>query len=702
MSCSNESETENMIDLRYELAMGRISGIAGENIVEPAFVDYFESGAEWFLLMQEEEAFLKSREAETADLNVLMERNRRLYEEILSQMYKTSWANPDYASEKLGGEMGPLLAALRYEMRSVIPFVYRQMRERVLIRMELFLEVYSAFSTAYRESGGIPAREHIRGIIYQYLADYAEDEMFCYVKDKLVEGSPRIRDLASRQDGDLRNLYLTGEYVTRDEIVIAGHIGALPEETVSLIAGTITEGFKRGFINGGKNLACKKKVALIFHLGFERLFKACEQRFAAFGLRTIISAEVPTLFHSFSQGNMGYSGANPNPQYYYDHREDEALFLDESLRSRKLEGLANAYKRLREQTVLYAGPAVLETFGSSPFSPAATAAAPHFDETGQKLSAEYAIKASELYSEAVIARDRSFTIIDFPLPSVARSEEEYREIFDAVIRINTLDNALYEQVQGKMIGVLETASRVEVRGRGTNRTELSIKLFEPANPSTETNFENCTADVNIPVGEVFTTPVLEGTRGLLHVKGVYLNGLFFRDLEIRFEEGRVTDYSCRNFDSEEENRAYIRENILHNQERLPMGEFAIGTNTTAYAAAAKYGIGDRLPILIAEKTGPHFAVGDTCYYRNEENRVCNPDGKEIMAKDNSVSILRKSDPGKAYFGCHTDITIPYEELGELTAVRADGERIEILKDSRFVLEGTEILNEPLEKMGGIV
>ena len=35
-------------------------------------------------------------------------------------------------------------------------------------------------------------------------------------------------------------------------------------------------------------------------------------------------------------------------------------------------------------------------------------------------------------------------------------------------------------------------------------------------------------------------------------------------------------------------------------------------------------------------------------------------------------------------------------------MRADGERIGILKDSRFVLEGTEILNEPLEKMGGIV
>ena len=30
-------------------------------------------------------------------------------------------------------------------------------------------------------------------------------------------------------------------------------------------------------------------------------------------------------------------------------------------------------------------------------------------------------------------------------------------------------------------------------------------------------------------------------------------------------------------------------------------------------AAKKYGIEDKMPILIAEKMGPHFAVGDTCY-----------------------------------------------------------------------------------------
>ena len=687
-----------MIDLRYSLATGRIREIPGENIVAPAFTAYFEDGAAWLLMMDEEEQFLRSEDVKNADLSLLGERNHRLYEEILPENYGRSWANPEYAAKKLGSGAGPYMAALRYEMRSVIPFVYRHLKERVLIRMELFLEVYSAFTTAFRESGGIPAVDQIRSIIYQYLADYAEDEMYCYIDDKLVNGSPDIFRLAAQEDAGLRNLYLTGEYVTDDEIISADHVAGLSEEKIGLIAGTITEGYRRGFINSGKNLASKKNVAVIFHLGFERIFRACVKGFASYGLKTIISAEVPTLFHAFRQGDMGYSGANPNPQYYYDHREDEALFLDESLRAKKLEGLTNAYRRQMERTVLYAGPAVLETFGSKPFSPRENAFAPRRSADQQKLDAEYQIKAANLYSEAVAAKDRSFTIIDFPLPGIAESREEYNRIFDAVIEINTLDNGLYEKVQGRMIDVLVTASSVQVRGRDGNRTCLTVKLMTPADPSSEANFENCTADVNIPVGEVFTTPVLEGTNGVLHVKGVYLEGLYFKDLEIRFEEGRVADYSCANFDSPEANRAYIRENILHNQDRLPMGECAVGTNTTAYAAAAKYRIRDRLPILIAEKTGPHFAVGDTCYSRDEENRVYNPDGREIVAKDNSVSILRKTDPEKAYFGCHTDITVPYEELGEFTAVKENGERIPILMDGRFVLEGTQILNGPLDLM----
>ena len=59
-------------------------------------------------------------------------------------------------------------------------------------------------------------------------------------------------------------------------------------------------------------------------------------------------------------------------------------------------------------------------------------------------------------------------------------------------------------------------------GRGANHTDITVKLHPLQDPSKETIFENCVADVNIPVGEVFTSPVLEGTNGILHVTQVYL------------------------------------------------------------------------------------------------------------------------------------------------------------------------------------
>jgi hypothetical protein len=133
-----------------------------------------------------------------------------------------------------------------------------------------------------------------------------------------------------------------------------------------------------------------------------------------------------------------------------------------------------------------------------------------------------------------------------------------------------------------------------------------------------------------------------------------------------------------------------------------MGEFAIGTNTTAYRMARDYKIADKLPILIAEKTGPHFAVGDTCYSHEEDNLSYNPDGKAIVARENAVSALRKvpeAEGGgmeKAYFNCHTDITIPYDELDKITVIRKDGSTQDIIADGRFVLEGTEELNLPLD------
>ena len=203
--------------------------------------------------------------------------------------------------------------------------------------------------------------------------------------------------------------------------------------------------------------------------------------------------------------------------------------------------------------------------------------------------------------------------------------------------------------------------------------------------------------MNIPVGEVFTSPVLKGTNGVLHVTSVYLNELNYQNLCLTLTDGMITDYSCTNFERQEENRKYIEANILNHHKTLPIGEFAIGTNTTAYVVAEKYQIADKLPILIAEKMGPHFAMGDTCYSWAEDTAVFNPDGKEIIARDNEISILRKEDPGKAYFGCHTDITIPYDELDYIRVQKEDGSEVSLIEDGRFVLSGTEELNEAFQE-----
>ena len=83
------------------------------------------------------------------------------------------------------------------------------------------------------------------------------------------------------------------------------------------------------------------------------------------------------------------------------------------------------------------------------------------------------------------------------------------------------------------------------------------------------------------------------------------------------------------------------------------------------------------------------------WYEKASKKRFDENGKEIVARDNSISLLRKTDSTKAYFGCHTDITIPYDELGELGVVTYSGEKKCIIKDGRFVLDGTEKLNEAL-------
>ena len=62
--------------------------------------------------------------------------------------------------------------------------------------------------------------------------------------------------------------------------------------------------------------------------------------------------------------------------------------------------------------------------------------------------------------------------------------------------------------------MLDQAEYVTVTGNAGagNETQMKIFLHTLTDQAKQTNFENCVADVNIPVGEVFTSPVLAEPR----------------------------------------------------------------------------------------------------------------------------------------------------------------------------------------------
>lgn len=680
---------------RYHLSMERIAQMGLEGLKEP-YGSYFRKTAAFIGQIAE----LVSQNLADVQLTLeqLQARNLGLYADILPEQYGESYANPDYAVQMLGMGLGRLLSFLYTEIRGELVFAFELRLEDITILNETFIEVYNLFQQE-QEEGRVPEEQQVKDILYWFVSDYADKTVAFRIREGVDPELSFAADIIRESDdGDLRCLYRFGEYISENELKIAEFMNSLPRETVDRMADTCTEGFRRGFRVMGRDLSKKRTVVLEYHLGFERMMARVIENFDEMGLKPILYRGAVQAIHRRAGRKRGYYGTSPNRQYDYDRRYDSALFMGGAIKERKLAVTRAAYEEWREQASWCAGPVVVETFGEEGFTPVNKAAAYSLTPHQEKVTNALANEVRQIVNQYMPGDETSFTMIAFPTPQIG---PDFPEIFKETIAINTLDYDKYQRIQQVMIDVLDQADHVMITGRKENETSIRVSLHPLGDREKETNFENCVADVNIPLGEVFTSPLLAGTEGLLHVGNVYVEEYQFKNLRIWFKDGRVTDYGCENFKPlegwEEQGRRLVRQVILRGHDWLPMGEFAIGTNTTAYAMAKRYQIGDKLPILIAEKMGPHFAVGDTCYSFSEDAPMYNPDGKEVVARDNEISLLRREDISRAYFSCHTDITIPYSELGDIVAVRRDGSELVIVAAGRFALEGTKELNEPLDE-----
>ncbi len=678
---------------RYGLAYGRIklinSETAGSGSPLPKELSaYFHKTSAFIMETCGAYNLANSGMLDKMDITGLKKLNQSLYEDINGSSYIHSYAEPDFAAGELGKDIGTLLCVLYTEMRTGIVYAFEKRLSFLVPLLELYIQVYNILED------NPSADTEIHDAIYYYFFDYADIMAAARIRSLLDPGMSFATDIIMQKNlSEPSYLYLFGEYISENELKTSEYLSTLPESSIKDMASTFTEGYRKGFEAYNIDLSKKGTVNIRYVLGFERIVREAVCQFGEMGLKPCIYRAERGLIYRSSGHKNGYYGGNANRQYDYDHRMDECIIFDKAFADRRLSAQRKAFEDMKELASLYAGPAVMETFGETDFTAVDKKTAPRFNEKQQEQRTNFMAASSLLTNEFIPGDTTSFTIIAYPVPSVGSN---YQEIFKETIKVNTLDPSLYGKIQTCLINALDEGDFVTITGRSGNITNINVALAHINNPAEETKFENCLADVNIPLGEVFTSPQLKGTDGLLHATSIYLDGLIYKDLKLEFKDGVITSYSCSNFDTEEENQRYIHENLLHQHKTLPLGEFAIGTNTTAYKMGKKYNIAHKLPILITEKTGPHFAIGDTCFSHEEELRTYNPDGKEMKCKENDFSLLRHTDINHAYFNCHTDITIPYNELGDIIVHKPCGTTVKIIENGKFVLPGTEELNRALE------
>ena len=332
-----------------------------------------------------------------------------------------------------------------------------------------------------------PDAKEIRDIIYWYASDYCDVFLADRIEEQIDPEYSFAADII--ENADLENdkyLYRFGEYITENELGTARHLRTLPVETIQRMADVYTEGYRIGFINTGKDLSKKSVVNIRYSLGFEKVIRAAMENFRKMGLKPVIYRAASGVITRREHHKIGYFGAIPNWQYEYDHRQDQALFMDKRYIERRLEVMKTVYEKNRELAAQFAGPAVMETFGEKPF----------LRQPSRKLRNTVRRRGSwrscmtagpgQITNEYIRGDERSFTIIAWPVPEIG---EKYPEIFNEVIRINTLDAKLYEKVQQTMIDALDQGEYVHVLGKGANRTDLRVQLIHLNDPEKETKLK---------------------------------------------------------------------------------------------------------------------------------------------------------------------------------------------------------------------
>ena len=349
-----QTERNEMCAERHELSVERLNQIMIEEGITKPYVAYFQEMAAFLLELEAVRIKIADGSWDNLELQEMKELNTLLYSDVLPVKYEKSYANPAFAVQELGETFGQLLSMLYAELRSGIAYAFENRKDYLTILNELLIEVYTCFEEE------VPEFKTVKEIIYWYASDYCDVFLADRIEEQLIPELSIATEWIMEADlDDERYLYRFGEYITENEIGTARHLANLSDEVLQKMADVYTEGYRIGFINTGKDLSKKAVVDLRYCLGFERVVKIAIENFRKMGLEPAIYRAASSVITRKEQFKIGYYGAIANPQYDYDHRSDQALFMDKRYVERKLDILKNTYEKNKDQAALMGGPAVM-------------------------------------------------------------------------------------------------------------------------------------------------------------------------------------------------------------------------------------------------------------------------------------------------------------------------------------------------------